>query len=131
MRDNAIDNKIEAVPFSFSVLPSYTHGLGVTRLMLIIRTFKRALSLSYVTYSYTHLYINYLVMSVQVTVTHMRRFPCPMPEVSIQPRGPLRPKVTTTTLSFCFTRLGPPRPRASLAHITYVCPGRSPSFRCL
>ena len=38
--------------------------------MLIIMTLKRALSLSYVTYSY----INYHVMSVQVTVTHMRRF---------------------------------------------------------
>ena len=49
VRDNTTSNKIEAVPFSFSFLPSYTHGLRVTRLMLIIRTFKRALSLSYVT----------------------------------------------------------------------------------
>ena len=38
--------------------------------MLIIRILKKALSLSYVTYAY----INYHVMSVQVIVTHMRRF---------------------------------------------------------
>ena len=84
-----------------------------------MRTFKRALSLSYVTYSYIHLYINCPVMFVQVTVTHMRCFLRPMPEV------------TTTTPSFCFTWLGPPCPRVSLVHITYVCPSRGSSFSCL
>ena len=84
VRVNGPSNKIEAVPFSFSFLTFYTHRFGVTRLMLIIKTFKRAISLSYVTYSYTHLYINYPIMYVQVTVTHMRRFPCPMLEVSIR-----------------------------------------------
>ena len=99
--------------------------------MLIIRTFKRALSLSYVAYSCIHLYINCPVMSVQVIVTHIRRFSYPMPQVSIRARGPLMPEVASATLSLCFTWLGPPSPWASLAHITHVFPSWGPSFSCL
>ena len=42
------------VSFSFFLLPFYTHGSGVTFLMLIIVTLMRVLSLSYVTHSFVH-----------------------------------------------------------------------------
>ena len=98
VRDNATGDKIKATPF----YPFYTHGLGVTRLMLIIRTFKRALSLCYVTYPYIHLYINFPVISVQVAVAHIQRFLHPTLEVSIRAWGPLMPEVTTATLVILF-----------------------------
>ena len=47
-------NLEKIVPFNFSFLPFYTHGLGVTYLMLIIVPLKRILSLSYVTHSFVH-----------------------------------------------------------------------------
>ena len=72
--------------------------------MLIIKTFKRSLLLFffYVTYSYIHLYINCLVMSAQVTVTRMRHFLYPMPEVSVRARGPLMPTVSPSSCFYLF-----------------------------
>ena len=86
----------------FFILPSYTHRLGLTLLMLIIRTFKRAHLPFYFIYSYIHLYINCLVMSVQVSVTYMRRFLRPMPKVSVRARGPLMAEVSLLSSFYLF-----------------------------
>ena len=40
VKNNATGNKNSHLSFSFSFLPSYTRRLGVTHLMIIIRTFK-------------------------------------------------------------------------------------------
>ena len=89
--------KIIIPHFSFYFLPSYTHRLRVTHLMLIIRTFNRDLLLFYVIYSYIHLYINCPVMFVKVIVRRMWHFPRPMHEVCIRVWGPLMLEVITAT----------------------------------